>query len=330
MSKIRVGILGAAGYTAGELIRILLQHPDVELAYLQSESNAGKPVDSIHKDLFHVHELEFCSNIKDHPDVVFLCKGHGESAPILRSGIIDKNTRIIDLSQDLRLHNTYPEIRKIYGQFIYGLPELNKKEIKTGRNIANPGCFATCIQLGLLPLAANNLLLNDVHISAVTGSTGAGQKLTDTSQFNWRHGNMSVYKPFNHQHLKEINQSLKQLDPDFNHQLLFIPYRGNFTRGIIATMYVPVKESQSKVDAIYASYYREDPFVSISTSNIDLKQVVNTNYCRIYIEKFDKYLMVISTVDNLVKGASGQAVQNMNLMFGLDESKGLLLKGTAF
>jgi len=330
MSKIKAGIVGAAGYTAGELIRIFLHHPQAEILYLQSDSNADQPIHVVHNDLFYISELKFCAAIEEKADVVFLCKGHGESAPILQSGIIDKRTRIIDLSEDLRLTGSYPEVRNEYGPFVYGLPELNKTDIISARNIANPGCFATCIQLGLLPLAKNKLLSDDVHISAITGSTGAGQKLTSTSHFSWRNNNMSVYKPFRHQHLKEILQSLKQLDSDFSQQLLFIPYRGNFSRGIIATMYMPTSASQDEIEGVYAEYYREAPFVKISASNIDMKQVVNTNYCQLYIEKIDNNLMVISTIDNLVKGASGQAVQNMNLMFGLEETAGLHLKGTAF
>jgi N-acetyl-gamma-glutamyl-phosphate reductase len=253
----------------------------VDIEYVQSESNAGQPVGFVHSDLFHASDLEFCRNIDKKADVVFLCKGHGESVNILKSGIIDKEVRIIDLSQDFRLKNKHPEIHKIYGDFVYGLPELNKKEIISAKNIANPGCFATCIQLGLLPLAKNHLLVHDVHISAITGSTGAGQNLTPTSHFSWRNNNMSVYKPFIHQHLNEIKQSLVQINPAFNHDLLFIPYRGNFVRGILATMYVKSDSLHEGIFNMYKHHYGNEPLVHISKSNIDLKQVVNTNYCQL-------------------------------------------------
>lgn len=330
MSKIKVGIIGAAGYTAGELLRILINHPDVEIVYVQSDSNAGNAIGSVHTDLFHVENLRFAPDIDDSAELVFLCKGHGESVKILQSGKIDNATRIIDLSQDFRLSDSFPEIQKEYGKFIYGLPELNRSEIVNAENIANPGCFATCLQLGLLPLAKKGLIKDDVHISAITGSTGAGQKLSVTSHFSWRNNNMSVYKAFTHQHLKEIRQSLKKTDPEFNQDLLFIPYRGNFTRGIIATMYLKTEASSESVKKDFAEFYKDHPFVHSSDSNIDLKQVVNTNYCQLFINKIEDRLMVISTIDNLVKGASGQAVQNMNLMYGLDETTGLRIKGIAF
>jgi len=263
-------------------------------------------------------------------DVVFLCKGHGESAKILKSGMVAKNIKIIDLSQDFRLAHSNPDLKKEYGSFVYGLPELNKSDIISAKNIANPGCFATCLQLGLIPLAKNQLLSGDVHISAITGSTGAGQQLTPTSHFSWRNNNMSVYKPFTHQHLKEIRQSLKQLDRDFSNEILFIPYRGNFTRGIIATMYMSLEASLDEVEQMFEDFYSEAPFVEISKTNIDLKQVVNTNYGLLYLEKIGNHLIIISVIDNLIKGASGQAVQNMNLMFGLNETIGLNLKASAF
>jgi len=330
MSKIKVGIVGAAGYTAGELLRILIHHPEVNIAYVQSDSNAGNSINSVHNDLFFRSDLKFSSAIEENVDVVFLCKGHGESVNILKSGIIEKGTKIIDLSQDFRLSESHMEIQDEFGAFVYGLPELNKFEIKSAMNIANPGCFATCLQLGLIPLAKNQLLSQNVHISAITGSTGAGQKLASTSHFSWRNNNMSVYKPFTHQHLKEIKQSIEQLDPNFNNELLFIPYRGNFTRGIIATMYINTGASKEEIDQMYTDFYQDAPFVQISASNIDLKQVVNTNYGLLYLQKIEDKLMVISIIDNLIKGASGQAVQNMNLMFGLEETTGLNFKGTAF
>ncbi len=330
MSKIKVGIIGAAGYTAGELLRILINHPDVEIVYVQSDSNAGNPIGSVHADLFHVENLSFVSDIEDNAELVFLCKGHDESLKILQSGKIDKAVNIIDLSQDFRLKESHPEVQSKFGTFIYGLPELNKAEIISAKNVANPGCFATCLQLGLLPLAKKRLIEEDVHISAITGSTGAGQKLSATSHFSWRNNNVSVYKAFKHQHLKEIRQSLIMADPEFNQDLLFIPYRGNFTRGIIATTYIKTSASIGSVKKDFAEFYEDDPFVHISDLNIDLKQVVNTNYCQLFIDKIEDHLMVISTIDNLVKGASGQAVQNMNLMYGLDETTGLKIKGIAF
>lgn len=330
MSKIQVGIIGAAGYTAGELLRILINHPDVEICYVQSDSNAGNPIGSVHADLFHVENLRFISEIEEEVDVVFLCKGHGESVKILQSGKISKTQKIIDLSQDFRLNDSYPEIQEEFGKFVYGLPELNRSEIVKARNIANPGCFATCLQLGLIPLAKNKLIKDDIHISAITGSTGAGQKLSPTSHFSWRNNNMSVYKAFTHQHLKEIRQSLKKADPTISNNLFFIPYRGNFTRGIIATMYLKTDAAVETVKKDYLEFYKEHPFVHLSESNIDLKQVVNTNYCQLFVDKVEDQLMVISTIDNLVKGASGHAVQNMNLMYGLDETTGLKIKGLAF
>ncbi len=330
MSKIKVGIIGAAGYTAGELLRILINHPDVEIVYVQSDSNAGNPIGSVHADLFHVENLRFVRDIEDNAELVFLCKGHDESFKILQSGKIDNGIKIIDLSQDFRLKDSYPQVQKKYGTFIYGLPELNRSEIVSAKNVANPGCFATCLQLGLLPLAKKGLIEEDVHISAITGSTGAGQKLSPTSHFSWRNNNMSVYKAFTHQHLKEIRQSLKKADPEFNQNLLFIPYRGNFTRGIIATMYLKTEASLESVKKDFREFYKDDAFVHINDSNIDLKQVVNTNYCQLFIDKIEDHLMVISTIDNLIKGASGQAVQNMNLMYGLEETTGLKIKGIAF
>jgi len=330
MHKIKVGIIGAAGYTAGELIRILIHHPLVEISFIQSDSSSGKPVGAVHEDLFFIEGLNFTNDITEEVDVIFLCKGHGESVKSLETWDIDTNIKLIDLSQDFRLTDSHPEILKKFGQFIYGLPELNKPSIAKAKNIANPGCFATCIQLGLLPLAAYKILDTDVHISAITGSTGAGQKLSSTSHFSWRNNNLSVYKPFQHQHLKEIQQSLTQLDPSFNHDLNFIPYRGNFTRGIIASMYLKTSMSLEESIEMYENYYSSSPFVKISTRNINLKQVVNTNYCQLHLEKSGNNLLIISTIDNLIKGASGQAVQNMNLLFGFEESEGLNLKSIAF
>lgn len=330
MNKIRVGIVGGAGYTAGELLRILIHHPHVILECIQSESQAGKPVHSIHQDLFLEKDLAFSSEISGMADVYFLCKGHGESQQLLQEGLVHTGKYIIDLSQDFRLKGSNQKIIDDFGPFVYGLPELHKEEINKAKNIANPGCFATCIQLALLPLAKNGQIKNDVHVSAITGSTGAGQSLSATSHFTWRNNNMSVYKPFRHQHLAEIYQGIRYLQNDLSSQIHFIPYRGNFTRGIIATLYLQTDLSKETVKDTFQEYYQNDPFVVLSDENINLKQVVNTNYCLLYLEKIGNHLMIISAIDNLLKGASGQAVQNMNLMFGLDEKTGLKLKGSAF
>jgi len=330
MTKIKVGIVGGAGYTAGELLRILIHHPNIDIVFVQSESQAGKPIHAIHQDLFHVRDLFFTGKISHSADVYFLCKGHGESCKLLEEGSILPEKYIIDLSQDFRISGSNQKITNDFGPFVYGLPELNKEKIKEAKNIANPGCFATTIQLGLLPLAKYQQIKNDVHVSAITGSTGAGQTLSSTSHFTWRNNNMSVYKPFKHQHLAEINQGISCLQSDFPNQIHFIPYRGNFTRGIIATLYMQSDLSENEVKEEYTVFYRNQPFVRVSDENINLKQVVNTNYCLLHLEKIGNQLMIISAIDNLLKGASGQAVQNMNLIFGLDEKTGLNLKGSAF
>ncbi len=330
MSKIKVCIVGGAGYTAGELLRILLFHPEVEVSCIQSNSNPGQPVSSIHPDLFFSKDLAFSENINDEADVYFLCKGHGESFKILNEDLILSDKYIIDLSQDFRLADDHPEIQKKYGQFIYGLPELKRNKIRKAKNIANPGCFATCIQLGLLPLAVNDLIKNDVHVSAITGSTGAGQTLSSTSHFSWRNNNVSVYKPFQHQHLSEIYQGIKSLQNKLTNHIHFIPYRGNFTRGIIATIYMDADITGNDAIEIYKEYYRKEPFVRISKDNVYLKQVINTNFGLLYVKKIGTQLMIISIIDNLLKGASGQSVQNMNLMFGINEGAGLNIKGSAF
>jgi N-acetyl-gamma-glutamyl-phosphate reductase len=330
MTKINVGIVGGAGYTAGELLRILIHHPHVTLEFIQSESQTGKPVHVIHQDLFHEKDLVFSREISREADVYFLCKGHGESVKLLREGMIPAGKHIIDLSQDFRIEGSHPQITDDFGPFVYGLPELHKEEIKKAKNIANPGCFATCIQLALLPLAKNRQINTDVHISAITGSTGAGQSLSATSHFTWRNNNLSVYKPFMHQHLTEIYQGIRSLQDDLSSQIHFIPYRGNFTRGIIGTLYLQTDLPEQKAIDIFLDYYQNDPFVMLSDENVNLKQVVNTNYCLLYLKKIGDQLMIISTIDNLLKGASGQAVQNMNLMFSLGEKTGLNLKGSVF
>lgn len=326
--KIKAGIAGGAGYTGGELIRILLNHPNAEIVFAHSKSNAGNPVSDVHTDLLGETELKFSSTLSENIDVLFLCMGHGESVKFLSENKISGKIKIIDLSQDFRLEVTS---NKAEGRrFIYGLPELNRDEIKRSSNVANPGCFATAIQLALLPLAGKKLLNDEVHVSAVTGSTGAGQALSATGHFTWRNNNISIYKAFQHQHLGEITQSLKQLQDNFSSEVSFIPYRGNFTRGILAAVYVNSKLSLDEARAIYKEYYKSHPFVTVSDKNSDVKQVVNTNKCILYIEKHGNKLFIQSVIDNLTKGASGQAVQNMNLIFGLDEKAGLKLKPSAF
>lgn len=327
MSKIKAGIIGGAGYTGGEMLRILVNHPNVEITFVNSTSNAGNLISDVHTDLIGDTDLRFVSDINQDIDVLFLCVGHGDAKKFLAANPINENVKIIDLSQDFRLHEKAAfENRK----FVYGLPELNHDKIKSASNIANPGCFATCIQLGLLPLAAKGLIKQEVHINATTGSTGAGQSLATTSHFSWRNNNLSIYKAFEHQHLNEISESLLQLQPSLTEALNFIPQRGAFTRGILAAMYMESELSLEEAYAIYEDYYSAHPFTHVSRKNIDLKQVVNTNKALVHIEKHGGKLFVISIIDNLLKGASGQAVQNMNLMFGLEEDAGLKLKAANF
>ena len=321
MKKIKIGVVGAAGYTGGELIRILINHPNAEIVFLNSKSNSGKLVSSVHTDLIGETELSFVDSFSNEIDALFICLGHGEARKWLLINSIGSKAKIIDLSQDHRISDS---------GFVYGLPELNKETIKKATKIANPGCFATCIQLALLPLAADGLLKSDIHITATTGSTGAGQSLSESSHFSWRQNNLSVYKAFEHQHLAEIVQSLKQLQATFIQDLNFIPQRGNFTRGIFANGYTKLDKSLDAVKELYEQFYLNAPFVKISSDPIDLKQVVNTNKCLLHLEKHNNHLLVTACIDNLLKGASGQAVQNMNLMFGLDEITGLKLKANYF
>lgn len=320
---IKIGIIGAAGYTGGELIRILLQHSKVQIDFCYSRSQANKKIYDVHSDLFGDTELCFTNEINQTIDVAFLCLPHGDAKPFLENNHFSPTIKIIDLSNDFRL-------KKDASNFIYGLPELNKNDIKQAIKIANPGCFATAIELALLPLAKENLLQSDVHISAVTGSTGAGVSLSETSHFTWRNNNASVYKAFTHQHLGEIGESIKQLQNTFQHNIHFIPYRGDFTRGIIATIYLDYNDTIENAKTLFNNYYKEEKFVFISDKNIDLKQVVNTNKCLLYLEKNGNKLMIISILDNLIKGAAGQAIQNMNLIFGLEETEGLKLKSVAY
>ena len=319
------GIVGGAGYTGGEMLRILLHHPNVEIAFVHSTSSAGKHVYDVHKDLFGDTDLKFAAELAFNIDVLFLCVGHGDAKKFLQANTIPEHIKVIDLSQDFRL-NGHTAKR----EFVYGLPELNRETIKTAQNIANPGCFATCLQLGLLPLAAKGLLNAEVHITGTTGSTGAGQSLSETTHFTWRNDNLSVYKAFEHQHLNEVGQSLRQLQPGFNHAVNFVPYRGDYTRGIIASIYLDSELSEAEALKIYQHHYAGHPFTHATSHDIDLKQVVNTSKCFVQVKKHDHKLLIISIIDNLLKGASGQAVQNMNLMFGFAESAGLNLKAIAF
>ena len=320
---IKVGIAGGAGYTGGELLRLLLNHPWVDIRFVLSRSQAGRPVTAVHRDLIGETDLSFTDQIPEETDVLFLCMGHGESAEFLARNKLDARTKIIDLSQDFRLKSQDHE-------FVYGLPEAFKAEIKSADKIANPGCFATAIQLALLPLAAQGLLQEEVHVSAITGSTGAGQALSATTHYTWRNNNISVYKPFRHQHLAEIKQTLNTLQAGWQPTIRFVPMRGNFTRGILAAVYTRVDKELEKLKSLYHDYFKPHPFVFVVEQNPDVKQVVNTNKALLHLIKEGDQLLIISVIDNLLKGASGQAVQNMNLMFGFEESLGLRLKPSVF
>lgn len=323
-AKIKVGIVGGAGYTGGELIRILLNHPLAEIVFVHSKSNADKFLYQVHKDLHGDTVTKFSSVLSQKIDVMFLCVGHGEAAKFLAANSIDAKIKIIDLSQDFRLGATSGK-RK----FVYGLPELNKAQVKKADNIANPGCFATSVQLGLLPLAKAGLL-KEIHTTGITGSTGAGQGMSETSHFSWRANNVQAYKTLSHQHLAEIGQSFKKLNPQANIDLNFVPWRGDFTRGIFISSQFNCALSLKEVSALYKKFYAGHPFIVLSEEPVFLKQVVNTNKCFIQLEKVGTKLVVHSIIDNLLKGASGQAVQNMNLMFGLEETTGLKLKANYF
>lgn len=326
---IKVGILGAAGYTGGELIRLLLNHPEAEIVFANSESNAGNRVSDVHESLYGETDLLFTSNMPfEQTDVVFFCFGHGKSKAFLAEHKIPANVRVIDLAQDFRLA---PEA-------VYGLPEIHKADIAKARFVANPGCFATSIQLGLLPLAKAGLIKHDVSVNAITGSTGAGQKPGSTTHFSWRNDNISVYKVFSHQHVAEIRQSLAELQGSLDASIDFIPYRGDFTRGIFCTEVVtfegeegsPTNPSAEQLVALYEDFYREAPFTYYIYKAPDLKQVVNTNKALVHVDKFGNKAVITCVIDNLLKGAVGQAVQNMNIMFGRDETMGLKLKASAF
>ena len=324
--QIKAGIIGGAGYTGGELIRLLINHPQAEIAFVHSKSNAGNYVHMVHADLLDETDLKFSGELNDNIDVLFLCVGHGDAKKFLEQNEINKNIKIIDLSQDFRIGRPSTVDR---GPFIYGLPELNKEEIRSAQNVANPGCFATAIQLGLLPLAKANLL-GDIYATGITGSTGAGQSLSSTAHFSWRANNIQAYKTLTHQHLGEIGQSLSQLQPQGNIDLNFVPWRGDFTRGIFISSQMNCDESLSGLIDLYKDYYRDHPYTHVTEEPVFLKQVVNTNKCVIQLEKNGNKVVVHSAIDNLLKGASGQAVQNMNLMFGIDECAGLKLKASFF
>ncbi len=316
--KAKIGIIGGAGYTGGELLRILINHPLVEIAFVHSNSQAGKPIYATHTDLLGSTNLQFTSQLQA-VDLLFLCSGHGESSKFLANNVIDSQTKIIDLSTDFRDQSQ---------GFVYGLPEWQKDLIKKATKIANPGCFATSIELAMLPLTNQNIIEGDIHVSAITGSTGAGQSLSNTSHFSWRNNNISIYKAFNHQHLTEIGMVLHQ--QSHRPKVHFIPYRGNFSRGIMANVYTSYKGTEQDAKKLYHDFYNDSPFVFVSDSAIDLKQVVNTNKCFLHVSVYEGQLLVTSIIDNLIKGASGQAVQNMNIMMGWPEDSGLQLKAIGF
>ena len=324
MDKTRVGIVGGAGYTAGELIRLLIHHPRVQLTWVHSGSQSGRAVTEVHQDLVGETELTFTDTLGwNDADLVFLCVGHGVAKEFLAQNPVPKHIKVIDLSQDFRIADASHD-------FVYGLPELYKTRICEATRVANPGCFATAIQLGVLPLAQAGLLQDEVHIHGITGSTGAGQQPTETTHFSWRNNNVSVYKAFRHQHLREIEQSIKNLQPDFDHALNFIPVRGNFTRGIFVTLYTQTNESLANVQQQFKAFYQDAPFVTVTNETLHLKQVVNTNKAIVKVEVYDGKVLITSIIDNLLKGASGQAVQNMNLMMGWEETTGLRLKAGYF
>jgi N-acetyl-gamma-glutamyl-phosphate reductase len=324
---IKAGIIGGAGYTAGELIRLLMHHPEVTLDFVYSTSNAGNKIADIHQDLVGELEQTFTNQTNSEVDVLFLCLGHGNSKSFLEKNQFSIKTKIIDLSNDFRLEKDKTFEGKT---FVYGLPELNREAIRNAHFIANPGCFASAIQLAILPLANQNLILGDIHVNAVTGATGAGTSLSKTTHFTWRDNNFSHYKAFTHQHLGEINQSLEQLQNGFDKEVIFLANRGNFSRGIFATTYTKFDGSLEDAKKIYKDFYKDAAFTFVSDSEIHLKQVVNTNKCLIHLHKHNDKLLITSEIDNLLKGASGQAIQNMNLMFGFEETQGLQLKANFF
>ncbi|MFT5824488.1 MAG: N-acetyl-gamma-glutamyl-phosphate reductase [Crocinitomix sp.] len=324
---ITVGIIGSGGYVGGELIRCLVNHPEVKIDFCFSKSQAGKKIGETHEDLSIYEDLSFSEEINPDVDLIFLCLGHGNSRVFLVETKFSSKTKIIDLSNDFRLN---AEAVFKNESFAYGLNALNKSLIKKANYVANPGCFATAIQLGLLPLAANGLLTEEIHINAITGSTGAGQGLSPTSHFSWRNNNVSIYKAFKHQHLDEIKESLTQLQPSFDKTLNFLPVRGNFSRGIFATIYTKSNLTEVELIKLFRTFYKDAPFTFISEKSVHLKQVINTNNCFIQVQKIDDKVLITSVLDNLLLGAAGQAIQNMNLMFGLNETTGLTFKANYF
>lgn len=313
---IKAGITGGTGYTAGELIPLLLHHPNVELLFVQSHSEAGKKITSIHPELTGRTDMTFEAKLDHDLDVLFICSGHGNTEGVLKTLNVSPDTRLIDLSADFRHHGNHT--------FVYGLPEWNRDKIQKSQNIANPGCFATAIQLGILPLSANGLLQDDIHITAITGSTGAGKTHSSSTHFTWRHGNASAYKVFQHQHEIEIMETIQEGQPDYQNQLLFTPVRGTFTRGILCTQYTKSDLEEDAIKEVFASFYHTHPFVHMLEKAPDVKQVVNTNNCFLHVTKKRRYVYITSVIDNLMKGASGQAVQNMNILFGINEGEGLV------
>ena len=325
-NKIKVGIVGGSGYTGGELIRLLINHPNVDISFINSKTYTGKKVVDIHKDLIGELEMKFIGKIKD-CDVMFLCLGHNKSEEFLRKTFINRKTKIIDLSQDYRLEKSFigdDEKR----DFIYGLPELYKNEIKTAKNISNPGCFATAIEISLIPSIEKKYIHGEVHTNAITGSTGAGVVPSKTTHFSWRNNNVSTYNVFNHRHLNEIYHHLKQICNDV--KINFIPVRGNFSRGIFCTSYFKSDVTVEEINEVYKIYYKNHPFVHISENEISLKEVINTNKCILHLSKVNDKILITSIIDNLIKGASGQAIQNMNLISGFEEMTGLKLKSSIF
>lgn len=321
---IKAGVIGGAGYTGGELLRILVNHPDVEIEFVNSNSNAGNKLYTVHEGLIGETDMVFTDQLPfEKIDVLFSCLGHGDTKKFLESHTVPSNVKIVDFTQDHR-------IKADGNDFVYGLPEMNREKIKGAMHIANPGCFATAIQIGLLPLAKAGLLTNEINTTAITGSTGAGQKPSATSHFSWRNNNISVYKAFEHQHLLEIRQSLTQLQGKFDTELNFIPVRGDFARGIFVSTYMTSDLTIEQAYDLYNDFYKDAAFTFVAEGNIDLKQVVNTNKAVVSLQKHGNKLLVLSAIDNLLKGAAGQAVQNMNLLFGLDEKAGLKLKPSAF
>ena len=324
MSSVRIGILGAAGYTGGELLRLLLNHPQAEVVFANSESNAGNLVSDVHGGLEGETDLRFTSDMPfDKVDVVFFCFGHGKSEAFLSEHAMPSDVKVIDLAQDFRISAPTHD-------YVYGLPETHRDTIRGCRHLANPGCFATCIQLAMLPALKAGIISGDIHVNGITGSTGAGQKPSATTHFSWRNDNCSIYKAFTHQHLLEINQTVQELHPGYEGRVLFIPQRGCFSRGIFVTAYAKCDTPIEEVRALYREYYGGAAFTHVVDKCPDMKQVVNTNKALVHVDRFEDQLLMVSCIDNLLKGAVGQAVQNMNLMFGLDEKAGLGLKASAF